>query len=178
MDSEIWKEIPGFDGKYIASNYGYILRVGYFYKTSYRGKSIERYIRPKKLGGSKLSSKGYCRINLDKKTYFIHRLIAITFLDNPENKEQVNHIDGNKLNNNISNLEWVSNQENRDHAVKLRLQPVGEACYSAKLTEMDISIIRERYKKSEITQKELANIYQVSKGCISSIIRRKSWKHI
>jgi hypothetical protein len=62
---------------------------------------------------------GYLRIKLyDKKQkyYFIHRLVALTYIENPENKETVNHKDGNKLNNHVTNLEWMTNAENINHA--------------------------------------------------------------
>jgi len=63
----------------------------------------------------KPSISGYNICAIDSKTYRLHRIIAQTFIENPENKEQVNHIDGNKLNNAVSNLEWVTNQENQIH---------------------------------------------------------------
>ena len=67
---------------------------------------------------------GYRRVNLwfdGNRQFLTHRLVAITYIPNPENKPQVNHKDGNKLNNNVDNLEWCTNQENRDHAVLNKL---------------------------------------------------------
>ena len=66
------------------------------------------------------NTKGYLMVDLStkKRAVKLHRLVAIAFLDNPENKPQVNHIDGNKKNNNASNLEWVTNSENQKHAYK------------------------------------------------------------
>ena len=64
---------------------------------------------------------GYISVGIDNITYRLHRIVALTFIENPENKEQVNHIDGNKTNNAVSNLEWVTNQENQIHKFKIGL---------------------------------------------------------
>lgn len=80
------------------------------------------------------NSKGYLRAIIGKKKYFVHRLVAEKYVPNPLNKPQINHIDGNKTNNNYTNLEWVTNQENRDHAMKNELHLCGEKCPWAKLT--------------------------------------------
>lgn len=63
-----------------------------------------------------LNGKGYKRVLLHKKRYFIHRLVATLFISNPNNYPQVNHIDHDKLNNNVCNLEWCNNQYNSEHA--------------------------------------------------------------
>lgn len=69
-----------------------------------------------------VSSSGYKFVRIGKKSYPVQRVVASTFIPNPENKPQVNHIDGDKTNNAVSNLEWVTNQENVQHAVKLGLR--------------------------------------------------------
>lgn len=63
-----------------------------------------------------VSSSGYKFVRIGPKTYPVQRVVAMAFIPNPENKPQVNHIDGNKTNNSVSNLEWVTNQENMQHA--------------------------------------------------------------
>ena len=85
-----------------------------------------RNIKTQKYLKGALNGKGYLRVELHNnkkiKKFFIHRLVAEYFISNPLNKEQVNHKDGNKLNNNVENLEWVTNQENSNHAWKYGLK--------------------------------------------------------
>lgn len=106
---------------------------------------------------------------------FVHRLVAEKYIPNPEGKEQVNHKDGNKLNNTVENLEWVTNQENRTHAVIKGLHLTGEQCSYAKLSENDVIFIREH---NEITTKDLSNLFQVSESTIRDIRAKKTWKQL
>ena len=131
-----------------------------------------------KITGHKLSpqpnGKGYLRVSIGKKLMFVHRLVAEKYIPNPENKEQVNHKDGNKLNNSVNNLEWVSNQENRTHAVKNNLHLQGEDCPWAKLTLDNVNYIREHL---EIDNSELANLFNVSISTIKDVKNNKTWKN-
>ena len=101
---EIWKDVKGFENLYKISNCGNVFSCKY-----------GRMLKPAERGG-------YLRVTLtkDKKQNrcSIHRLVAENFLNNKGNKTQVNHKDGNKKNNHINNLEWVTNKENCNHAVK------------------------------------------------------------
>jgi hypothetical protein len=96
---EIWKSI--FDNNYEISNYGNVK--SNLFKTP-------RLLKPD-------NSTGYSRVLINKKWHSVHRLVAINFLDNKDNKPQVNHKDENKLNNNIYNLEWVTNRENIEYSL-------------------------------------------------------------
>lgn len=120
MVTEEWKPVMGYQGKYMVSNYGRI-------------KSVARDVnnhtgiihKPERILSCRKDTKGYMRVYLDdnKKTKFvpIHRLVALAFIPNEFDKPQVNHIDGVKTNNMVSNLEWCTNQENQIHAVKMGL---------------------------------------------------------
>lgn len=127
------------------------------------------------------SKKGYLRVRVKNRedkyvTLFSHRGVAKTFLLNPLNKEQVNHIDANKENNCVSNLEWVSNQENCDHKVinNLQARNKGEKCGTSKLKNEQVKQIF----LSESTTRELASQYNVSTSTILLIKERKAWSHV
>ena len=123
---EIWKDIEGYEGLYQVSTYG-------------RVKSLERdtvgLFGPMHLGemilncyeGFASESAVYFSVSLskekEKKTFSVHRLVAKAFIPNPENKPCVNHIDGNKHNNCVDNLEWVTHKENIEHAIRTGLMP-------------------------------------------------------
>lgn len=116
---EIWQNINGFEGLYKISTAGRIKSLGNGLSTNSETKK-ERIIK------TNFSKTGYEKVKLFKngvRYYFsVHRLVAITFLDNGSNLREVNHKDGNKSNNNVSNLEWVSSSENQKHAFRLGLQ--------------------------------------------------------
>lgn len=122
------------------------------------------------------NNKGYLRIMVNKKSYFVHRLVAQKYIPNPNNNPQVNHKDGNKLNNNANNLEWVTNQQNRTHAVKNSLILVGDNCSWSKLNTEKVKFIREYCNK--YSYNELAKMFNVSKSTIIDVVKYKNWKHI
>ena len=107
---EVWKDVKGYEGLYQISNLG---RVRSFIKCNAH-PNIPRIISPYK------HNSGYLRVDLgageNNRQYSLHRLVASAFVDNPNNKPCVNHIDGNKHNNAADNLEWVTYSENQKHA--------------------------------------------------------------
>lgn len=103
---EIWKDIPGYEGKYQISNLGNVMSLHFK-----RSSTNKKLLKPIKNNGY-----GYLRVTLRKdgkyKAPTIHRLVAQAFIPNPENKPQVNHLDCNPENNKVTNLEWVTREEN------------------------------------------------------------------
>ena len=104
---EIWKEVEGTEGKIQVSNEGRV-------RSLLRG--FPYYLKQQR------DKKGYLRLRIEIKgkslTFKVHRMVAKAFIPNPENLPQVNHIDGNKENNRVDNLEWISNYDNAQHAIK------------------------------------------------------------
>lgn len=119
------------------------------------------------------NGKGYLRVGIGKKLMFVHRLVAEKYVPNPDCKPQVNHKDGDKTNNRADNLEWVSNSENRRHAVKNGYHVHGEKCPWAKLTKKDVEFIRDSKDKNH---SELAKLFGVSVSTIRDVRSFKTWK--
>lgn len=116
--------------------------------------------------------------NLNKKKWFpVHRLVAITFIPNPENKPFVNHIDGNKSNNHVSNLEWVTHKENMWHSVNVLRKGIGDNSGSAIINSEIAETICKLLEKG-FTNWEISKSMHVTLGIISAIRSGKSWKEI
>lgn len=112
---KIWRDVPGYSGKYQVSNTGEI-------RNNNTGKERKQY----------LNGNGYCIVGFYNKEkgytvhFRVHRLVAEAFIPNPENKRTVNHKDGNKRNNCVDNLEWATHKENINHAHKTGLIVISE----------------------------------------------------
>jgi len=120
---------------------------------------------------------GYFKLNLWNSrqiTVFPHRLVGKAFIDNPNNYPQINHLDGVKTNNKVSNLEWCTHKMNLQHAAAIGLIRRGEENGQSKLLEKDIINIRN----SEKTATELAKQYNVHRRTIGFVLKRETWNHI
>jgi hypothetical protein len=113
---ETWKDIKGYEGIYQISNLGRVKRISNIHWCNLKYRD-NYYLKPLDNG------KGYLRIKLSVKSksrrVMLHRLIAEAFIENPNNYPFVNHIDGNKKNNNLNNLEWCTQSQNCLHSVKM-----------------------------------------------------------
>jgi len=169
--NEIWKEISGLEGLYEISNLGNIRAM----ERSMPYNKHKNFFMTKKGKILKIGKnrKGYAQTRLRKDGEYlnvkIHRLVANAFIPNPKNKPQVNHKDGNKANNAIENLEWVTNQENTDHAVRSGYK-------QKKLNEYQVRVIRQL--GSDMRQPIIAELFGICQQTVSEIITRKIWKHI
>jgi hypothetical protein len=112
MHKEIWKDIKGYEGLYQVSNLGRVKSLGNGGVNQFQGNEVIKLLN---------TSSGYAMVNLSKnglkKIYTVHSLVANSFLIKIKNLNNVNHIDENKLNNNVTNLEWVSVRENRTYSI-------------------------------------------------------------
>ena len=166
---EVWKDVIGYEGLYQVSNFGNVKSLG------------NEFSRKERLLKLSPQSKGYLTVVLQKnatrKMILVHRLVSEHFIDNPEYKLQVNHLNGDKTDNVIENLEWVSHRENLDHAIKNNLTLKGEENRNSKLKDVDVIKIHSMLQNG-ITTKELSETYNVSYSTIDGIRTNRYWKHL
>lgn len=144
-----------------------------------------KHTNSKKILKPRKNKQGYLYVDLSLghrklvKSVLVHRLIAETFIPNPDNKPQVNHKDGNKQNNCVNNLEWVTNQENINHSIITGLKPndYGELSPNSKLTMTQVEYCRKMYipgdKKYGCTA--LAKYFSITKSTMSYILNCKTY---
>ena len=180
MKKEIWKKFikwkpdsypKSTNAIVMVSNFGNVKRLFYIkwnkknnsyskmkehYYKSYENRGKQRFEKNKIIQNGKYQS-----ISIKDKTYYVHRMVVICFLSNKKNKPQVNHLDGNRSNNNIKNLEWCTNKENNKHAKKIGLRP---ACLYDRLRKLT-----DKQKKQALQMRlngkgivEIGKIFNVS----------------
>lgn len=186
LDNEIWKPIPGYP-KYQASTLGRIRSIereltvydpsqDHFYKVI-RGQYI---LKPHP------NWRGYLRVDLrstDRKTgrvECVHRLVALTFIPNPNNYAQVNHINPDKNDNSVNNLEWCTNLHNNQHARSLGLYDAAMRILHKSRFKLDV-IQAKTVKvclRDGATVRQLSEYFKVNKSVIKDIKSGRTWAHI
>ena len=166
-NDEVWKQYP-FGNLYEISNYGRVKRKAYLTSNNHR--------LPEIILKWQYSNDGYAyvAVNTDKtdgklKNRRVHVLVAETFINNENNLPFVNHIDGNKLNNSVENLEWVTHKQNCEHRTNNLLQPQKTYTYTGKLSKEQREEILFRLNTESISRRQLAKEYGVSHTTINSL---------
>lgn len=165
---EVWKDVKGYEESYQVSSFGSIrsknrLRVS---KSGFMARIQGRLMKQKT---SKCGYKviGFCT-NAVKDHHSVHRLVALAFINNSENKPTVNHIDGDKNNNKVSNLEWATHSEQMNHAVRNNLlEKTGSPKYSKKLKQE----IQDYFNNNTISILQLADKFEMSERTAGRIVR-------
>lgn len=164
---EIWKDVVGYEGLYQISNIGRIKSL------NYNKTKKENIMKQRCVKGKEYFSIGIMKDGVSKE-YKIHRLVAIAFIPNPDNKPQINHKDSDPKNNNVENLEWCTSAENIQHAFKYgRKTQKGE---KNNMCSHPDSIIKQmlRYKNLPMfTQQDISDIFGIDRRYISAIFRGK-----
>lgn len=186
---EQWVDIKGFDGKYQVSNTGKVRSLCYKKPrilSQYNTGKYRNYKEVKLYKGGRGTDDGYK----------VHRLVAEAFIPNPDNKPQVNHIDGNTFNNDVSNLEWVTNSENQKHAWDNGLHKVTEAQQDSyreaskawikkhpngnncSLTLEEAAEIKMMLADGKLKMTVIADLYNVSYKVVQNIKNGKTYKNV
>lgn len=183
MEDEIWKDIEGFEGLYQISSLGNVKSLPGFKK---KAGIMKPYVNP-------CNKKQYRIVFLRKEgeyhTYKICRGVGKAFVANPENKPQINHINGIKIDDRAINLEWVTGKENAIHAVQTGLIKTGHEHHLSKFTKEQVLEIRTLYNSNIGTRKRkklgdplsfksIAATYKVSPSVIRELVKKITYKEV
>jgi hypothetical protein len=144
---------------------------------------VIRNAKTKAIKSQYVGSTGYYMVsfsyNNKSKPQRVHRLLGVEFIENPNNHPEINHIDGDKLNYDLSNLEWVTHAENMKHAFANNLaNNTGEKNGQAKLKQGQVVEIKALLSAGELSQYKIADLYCVSRSCILGIKLGRLWAHV
>lgn len=166
LRGETWRDIAGYEGKYTVSNHGRVFSTP----------------RPGTRGGelAQVLCDGYRRTSLqrgakDQRAVYVHRLVLEAFVGPRPDKHEAAHLNGNRQDNRVENLAWVTKKVNHSHKVLHGTAQRGEKSPSAKLTECAVQQIRAMYRKK--TQRDLALMFGVSLSAIQRVHGGATWNH-
>ena len=170
---EEWKDIKGYEGLYQISSFGRVKRLprvaGNKHKLFWCFLKLQKSRDRKVIGlwkGGKM------------KRYLVHRLVGKAFIENIDNKPQINHKDNNAGNNRVENLYWGTQKENCADKIIHGTHQTGEKNSFHKLKEIDVLEIRKLYSSGYYTYKELGELFKVDLSNIGLIVNRKHWKYL
>ena len=180
-EKEVWKDVPGYEGRYQVSNLGQVKGLDYI--------GVNPKGLPAKVKGRVLKTDiihcGYHRVTLSqnnkRKNFLVHRLVIEAFVPNPDNKPEANHEDCDKNNNRFDNLGWTTKLENMRHAIKNGRRDNmpnvrGEENHNARLNNLQVRVIKKCF--NDLRNFELAAYFNVPDYLISNIRGGRTWKHI
>lgn len=157
--SEEWRDVEGYEGIYQVSNLGRVRSLD---------RKIHNYIKPGKILTPRNNGHSYFEVSLHRvghkdKHVYIHRIVAAAFIPNPDNLPEVNHIDFDKSNNAVSNLEWVSSKENKAHFRKSHRANIAEEHRKQKLTSKVLQRVKDNKDEIINLYRKGATINEISK---------------
>lgn len=171
----VLRGIKGYEGLYAVTNTGNVISLN----KKVNGKNGNIRLLPKCILKFEVK-KGYHVVTLSKnnkrKQFFVHRLVAIAFIKNNANAPFINHIDNNRANNVLSNLEWCTHKQNIQHAVKQSRMAWGEKSGAHKLKTFQVLEIRAL--RDKLSQREIGTMYKIDHSVVSDIQTGKIWKNL
>ena len=170
---EKWRQAVGFSDRYYVSNKGRI-----FTTSAHNKKDNPTIMKPARSFDKRRGTWGYMKTVMDGRTVVVHRVVAQAWIPNPDGKPFINHINGDKVDNRVENLEWCSASENTLHAYRTGLEKkqLGEKHHATHLTNEQVKQFKwEWANERKMTRKEYAKELGVTEATIKDIIRGRSW---